>query len=82
MKNSHDDESAVWCLLKKLPADYIKEVKSILSSNENSFLLNQAESLVSNTLRNSGLNWDDMTMHMKWKEILLETLRRRDEICS
>jgi hypothetical protein len=81
MKRIPDDyEDAIIFLLKELPASFIHEVKLIFFSNNN-IEYARIESLIIETLQNAGFKWGNITMHMKWKEIIDEVIRRREEIC-
>jgi predicted oxidoreductase (fatty acid repression mutant protein) len=81
MKTSQNDlDNTFTYLLKNLPSDFIKEVESILLSNNNHTELWQIESLISKTLHKAGFNWDDIELHLIWKSYIIEIIRIRDEI--
>ena len=84
MQRTQDNyEDVIVFLLKKLPASFINEVKSVFSSNKkNNVEYARLESLIIATLQNAGFKWDNITMHLQWEEIINEVIRRREEICG
>jgi hypothetical protein len=78
--NVNHYEAWVVFLLKKLPGEFTREVKPLMYSNVDPLQYAHLEQLIVNTLREGGFHFDEVTMHLEWKRVLAEVIRRRDEI--